>query len=45
LEEKQFLEAKIVAQRKESKKREHILTRHLKERSKDLNNLEEKFNQ
>jgi chromosome segregation ATPase len=44
LEEKQFLEAEIVAQRKEVEKRENILTSHL-QRSEDLNKLEEKFSQ
>jgi hypothetical protein len=42
---KKFLEAEIEAKRKEVEKREDILTRHLKERSKDLNKLEEKFSQ
>ena len=36
-QEKHFLEAKIVAQRKKVEKREDILTSHLKERSEDLN--------
>ena len=40
-EEKQFLEA----ERKEADKRENILTDHLQERTKDLNQLEEKFGQ
>jgi len=39
------LEVKIVAQRKEEEKREEILTSHLKEISKDLNNLEVEFSQ
>jgi hypothetical protein len=39
------LEAKIVAQRKEAKKRENILIDHLKEISKDLNQLEVEFSQ
>jgi hypothetical protein len=45
LEEKWCLEAEIVAQREEIENRENILTSHIKERSKDLNNLEEKFSQ
>jgi hypothetical protein len=40
LEEKQCLETEIVSLRKEAEKREEILTRHLKERSEDLNKLE-----
>jgi hypothetical protein len=39
------LEAEIVAQRKEAKKRENILTDHLKETSEDLNQLEEELRQ
>jgi len=35
------LEAGIVSQRKEEKKREEILTNHLKEIFEDLNKLEE----
>jgi hypothetical protein len=45
LEEKQFLEEKIVAQRKEAEKRHNILTSHIKERFEDLNKIEEKFSQ
>jgi hypothetical protein len=41
MEEKQFLESKISTQRKESEKRENILTDHLKERSEKFNKLEE----
>jgi hypothetical protein len=37
------LEAKIVAQKEEAKKRENILIDNLKERNEDLNQLEEKF--
>ena len=37
LEEKWYLEDKIVSLRKEEEKREEILTSHLKEISKDLN--------
>jgi hypothetical protein len=40
-EEKQFLEAKIVTQRKEVEKRENILTSDIKEIYKDLNTIEE----
>jgi len=43
LEEKQSLEDEITTQGKEEDKREKILTYHLRERTKDLNNLEEKF--
>jgi hypothetical protein len=43
LEEKHRLEVKIVSLRKEVKKREEILTIHLKEIYEDLNNLEEKI--
>jgi hypothetical protein len=39
------LESEIVAKRKEAEKRENILTDHIKERSEDLNKLEEEFNQ
>jgi chromosome segregation ATPase len=45
LEEKQFLEAEVVAQRNEAKKRENILTSHLKERFEDLKKIEAEFNQ
>jgi hypothetical protein len=40
LEEKQCLKAKLLAQRKESKKTKQILTSHIKERSEDLKNLQ-----
>jgi hypothetical protein len=39
LEEKKFLEAEIVALRKEAEKRKNILTSHLKEIYEDLNKL------
>jgi hypothetical protein len=39
------LEAEIVSERKEAKKREEILLSHLKERFEDLKNLEEEFSQ
>jgi hypothetical protein len=39
------LEAEIVSQRKEAKKREGILTSHLKEIFEDLNKFQEKFSQ
>jgi hypothetical protein len=39
------LEVEAISQRKEAEKREEILTSHLKEISKDLNNIEEKFGQ
>jgi chromosome segregation ATPase len=45
IEEKQCLEAEIVAQRKEAEKRENILTDHLKEIYEDLNQLEAEFSQ
>jgi hypothetical protein len=45
LEENQFLEAKIVAQRKEAEDRETILTSHLKERSEYLNKIEAEYSQ
>jgi hypothetical protein len=45
LEEKKFLEDKIIAQRKEARKREEIFIIHIKERSEDLNTLKEEFNQ
>jgi septal ring factor EnvC (AmiA/AmiB activator) len=45
MEEKQCLEAEIVAQIKEAEKRDNILTDHLKEISEDLNHLEEKISQ
>jgi hypothetical protein len=40
MEENQCLEAEIATQRKEKKKRENILTDHLKEISKNLNQIE-----
>jgi hypothetical protein len=40
LEEKQCLEAEILAQSKEAEKREESLTSHIKERYEDLNKLE-----
>jgi hypothetical protein len=43
LEENQYLEEEIVAQRKEAEKRENILTSHLKEIYEDLNKFEAKF--
>jgi hypothetical protein len=39
------LEAEIVEQRKEAKKRKNILTSHIKERTKDLNNLKAELSQ
>jgi hypothetical protein len=39
------LEANIVAKKEEAEKREKILTYHLKERTNDLNQLEEEFGQ
>jgi hypothetical protein len=39
------LEANIAAQKEEAEMREKILTDHLKERTNDLNHLEEKFGQ
>ena len=45
MEEKQFFEEEIVAQRTEAQKRENILTSYLKEIYEDLNNLEAEFNQ
>jgi hypothetical protein len=39
------LEANIVAQKEEAEKREKILMDHLKERTNDLNQLEEEFGQ
>jgi hypothetical protein len=43
--QKQCLEANIAAQKEEVEKREKILTDHLKERTDDLNQLEEEFGQ
>jgi hypothetical protein len=45
LKEKNCLEVKVVSQRQEVKKREEILTSHLKEISEDLNKLEAEFGQ
>jgi hypothetical protein len=45
LEEKQCLETEIVSLRKEAKKREEILTSHVKEKFEDLNKLKAKFSQ
>jgi hypothetical protein len=39
------LEAEIVSLRKETEKREEIMTSHLKEISEDLKNIEVEFNQ
>ena len=44
-DQKQCLEDNIVAQKEEAQKRENILTYHLKERTNDLNQLEEEFGQ
>jgi hypothetical protein len=41
LDENQCLEEKMTTQIKESEKRDNILTNHLKERTEDLNHLEE----
>jgi hypothetical protein len=43
--QKQCLEANIATQKEEAEKRENILTDHLKERTDDLNQLEEEFGQ
>jgi hypothetical protein len=43
--QKQCLEANITTQKEEAEKREKILTDHLKERTDDLNQLEEEFGQ
>jgi chromosome segregation ATPase len=43
--QKKCLEANIAAQKEDSKKRENILMDHLKERTNDLNQLEEEFGQ
>jgi hypothetical protein len=45
MEEKPCLEAEIASQRKEVEKRDNVLTGHLNEISKDLNQLKEKFSQ
>jgi hypothetical protein len=45
MEEKQCLEAEIVAQRKEAEKRDNVSKDHLEEISEDLNHLEEKISQ
>ena len=39
------LESNIASQKEESEKRENILMNHLKERTNDLNQLEEEFGQ
>jgi len=44
-DQKQYLEIKMAAQKEEAKKREKILTDHLKERTNDLNQLEADFSQ
>jgi hypothetical protein len=43
--QKKYLEANIAAQKEDTEKREKILMDHLKERTKDLNQLEEEFGQ
>jgi myosin heavy subunit len=43
--QKKCLEANIAAQKKDAEKRENILMDHLKERTNDLNQLEEEFGQ
>ena len=43
--QKQCLEANMATQKEEVEKREKILTYHLKERTNDLNQLEEEFGQ
>jgi chromosome segregation ATPase len=43
--QKKCLEANIAAQKEDAKKRENILMDHLKERTNDLNQLEEEFGQ
>jgi hypothetical protein len=43
--QKKCLEANITTQKEEAEKRENILTNHLKERTDDLNQLEEEYGQ
>jgi hypothetical protein len=43
-DQKNYLEAKVTTRNEESKKREMILTDHLKERTNNLNHLEVDFN-
>jgi len=45
LEEKKYLESKIISLRKEAKKREEIFTSDIKEISEDLNKPEAAFSQ